>query len=136
MTQEQRSLSQVVPLLIAALVCDVAVADPSTGKQNLIGIFNRINVGRFPAGRAFALYIKLADAEGHYQFDLRFVQVASGTVLARAEGILDAKDRLASQDLSINFPQLPIPEPGRYEFQIWANGMFLGSASIHVAPRS
>lgn len=39
-------LSPIIPVLVAMLVCDVAVADPSTGKKNLIGIFNRVNVGK------------------------------------------------------------------------------------------
>ena len=61
--QEQRNLSNVVPVLVAALVCDVAVADPGTGKKNLIGVFNRVNVGKFPTKRPMSLYILGTDAE-------------------------------------------------------------------------
>ena len=55
---------ETVPLLVAALICDVAVADPSTRKQNLIGIFDRVVASKFPTSRQMHLYIKLADAEG------------------------------------------------------------------------
>ena len=49
MTQPQKTpLSEVPPLLVAALVCDVAVADPATGKKNLIGIFDQVRVGKSP----------------------------------------------------------------------------------------
>lgn len=134
-----KAKSQVVPLLVAAIVCDAAVTDPSTNKKNLIGIFDRINVGTFPTQRPMSLYLKVADAEGHYEFQIRFVQVSTGRVLARADGEVEATDRLKSTDLHMNFPPLPIPEPGRYEFQIWANAMFLGQAFIdailRVAPR-
>ena len=39
MAQESQTLSNVIPVLVAALVCDVAIADPSSAKKNLIGIF-------------------------------------------------------------------------------------------------
>ena len=43
---------------------------------------------------------------------------------------MQARDRLSSTDLCISFPPVSIPVPGRYEFQIWANSMFLGSTFI------
>lgn len=134
MNSENRQLSKVVPLLIAALVCDVAVADPSTGKKNLIGIFDRIMVGKVPTSRQMTLYLKLADADGSYDFEVKYVQVGTGSVLAGAKGGMQANDKLAATDLCIPFPPLPIPSVGRYEFQIWANSMFLGSAALNVTP--
>jgi hypothetical protein len=135
MTQDKKTLSNVIPVLVAALVCDVAVADPSTGKKNLIGIFTRINVGRFPTQRQVSLYAKLTDAEGYYQTEIKYVQVNSGKLLAEAKGELRAKDKLGSPDIIIHFPPLPIPEEGRYEFQIWVNNIFLGSAFIDAISR-
>ena len=135
MTQEKNSLSNVVPVLVAALVCDVAVADPSTGKKTLVGIFDRVNVSQFPTKRRMSLYIKVTDAEGYYEFEVRYVQVNSGQVLAEAKGEMHSNNRLISLDLHIEFPPLPIPEAGRYEFQAWANSMFLGSTFIDAMPR-
>jgi len=135
MTQKQSSLSNVVPVLVAALVCDVAVPDPSTGKKNLIGIFDRVNVGKFPTERQMSLYMKVTDAEGDYDTEVRYLQVSSGKVLAKAEGKLHSENRLASIELIIKFPPLPIPEEGRYEFQVWANSMFLGATFIDALPR-
>ena len=132
----KQPLSQVVPLLVAALVCDVAVADPVSSKKTLVGIFDRINVGTFPARRPMSVYFKIADAEGHYDFEVRYVEVGSGDVLAKAGGSLDVPDRLGSHDLYIPFPPLLIRAEGRYEFQIWANSMFLGSTFIDAVPRS
>lgn len=135
MAQQKQPLSQVVPVLVAVLICDVAVPDPSTGKKNLIGIFNRINVMKFPTTRPMSVYIKLTDADGYYEFDVRFVQVKTGEVLAGAKGELKATDRLASTDLCIQFPPLPMPEEGRYEFQVLANSIFLGSTFIDAIQR-
>lgn len=135
MTQAEQPSSQVVPLLVAALVCDVAVADPGTNKKNLIGIFDRVNVGEFPTRRPMSIYFKISDAEGRYDFEVRYVEVNSGDVLARASGQLNVSDRLASHDLYITFPPLLIRAQGRHEFQIWANSMFLGSTFIDAVPR-
>jgi hypothetical protein len=135
MTQEPRSLSSVVPVLVAALVCDVAVADPSTNKKNLIGIFDRISVGKFPTKRPMSLYVKVTDADGYYQTEVRYVHVSSGKVMAEARGELQANNKLASPEILIHFPPLPIPEEGRYEFQIWANKMFLGTTFIDAISR-
>ena len=131
---EDQPLSKVVPLLVAALVCDVAVADPSTGKKNLIGIFDQVRVEKFPTARQMSLYFKIADAEGRYDFNVRYVRADTDETLAKAEGRLEAKDRLASSDLHLPFPPLSIPAPGRYEFQLWANSMFLGSTFIDAHP--
>jgi len=79
--------------------------------------------------------MKLTDAEGYYKTQVRYVQVSSGKVLAEAEGELNARDRLASTDIYIEFPPLPIPKEGRYEFQAWANSVFLGSTFIDAVPR-
>jgi hypothetical protein len=135
LAEESHVQSQVVPLLVAALVCDVAVADPSTGKKSLLGIFDRMNVGKFPTQHPMTLYFKLTDAEGHYEIAVRYVEVSSGKVLAEATGEMEVTDRLISVDLYMSFPPLPIPGPGRYEFQIWANGMFLGTTFMDAAQR-
>ncbi len=135
MTQETRPISGLVPYLIAALVCDVAVQDPSTAKKNLIGIFDRINVSKFPTKHPMTVYIKLTDAQGDYQMEIKYVQVSTGKVLAAARGEMHATNLLASSDLYIEFRGLPIPNEGRYEFQIWANSMFLGSTFIDAVPQ-
>lgn len=135
MTQQNRVLSQVVPVLVAALICDTAVADPSTRKKNLIGIFDRVNVGKFPTSRPMSLYVKVTDAEGDYDTEVRYVQVGSGKVLAQAQGKLHSANRLASVELIIQFPPIPIPAEGRYEFQIWTNSVFLGATFIDAVPR-
>ncbi len=135
MAQKQSRLSNVVPVLVAALVCDVAVADPSTGKKNLIGIFSKVYVGKFPTIRPMSLYLKVTDAEGDYDTEARYVQISSGKILAQAEGKLHSENRLVSVDLHIEFPPLPIPKEGRYEFQVWANSMFLGATFIDAVAR-
>ncbi len=132
---EEQPFSQVTPFLVAALVCDAAVVDPSTGKKNLVGIFVRVNVHKFPTKRPVSVYLKLTDAEGRYAVSIRYVRTGTGEILTSAEGEMNFGDRLASSDYLVDFSPVPIPEAGRYEFQIWANQMFLGSTFFDAVQR-
>jgi hypothetical protein len=127
---EGRSLSSVVPVLVAALVCDVAVKEPATGKSCLIGIFDRVHTMRFPSARPMTLYLKLTDAEGAYQLVVRYVHLDTGAVIAEAHTEVVATNRLESVDGHVDFGQLALPRPGRYEFQVLANDVYIGSAFI------
>ncbi len=130
MGSEERPLSQLVPVLVAILVCDVAVRDPATGKHSLIGIFDRIWAQKFPTRRTLFLYIKLADAQGRYNLEARFLRSQTGEELVRAKGEAEISDRLIAADFSIQLPPVEFPAEGRYEFQVWANEVFLGRSFI------
>ena len=127
--------SNVTPFLVAALICDVAVADPSTGKKTLVGIFDRVNAGKFPTQHPMSLYLKMTDAEGYYPIEIDYVCVNDGSILAQVRGSMEAGDRTISTDIYIPFPSLPIPQEGRYEFRVKASGMFLGNAFIDAVAR-
>lgn len=124
-----------VPVLVAALICDVAVQDPVTGKKNLIGIFDRLWAGKFPTARPISLYIKITDAEGKYVLEVKYVKLDTDEVLGAATAEFKVEDRLQSFDFVIQLPPAPIPEAGRYEFQIWANETFIGSAFLDAVAR-
>ena len=130
MTQEERPLSKVIPVLVAVLVCDTAVAEPATGKKSLIGIFDQVIARTFPSQRPMSVYVKLTDAEGSYKIQLRYVQTGSGQELARAEAPAESTSRLGSLDFVISTPPLPIPSEGRYEFQVFANDIYLGGTFV------
>lgn len=136
LTQEERPLSKVVPVLVAVLVCDTAAADQATGKKSLIGIFDRVNVRTFPSQRPMSVYVKLTDAEGSYKIQVRYVQTSSGQELARAEGEKEFANRLGSLDFYILLPPMPIPSEGRYEFQVFANDIYLGGTFIDAVAQT
>lgn len=132
---DERPLSQTVPVLVAVLVCDTTAVDPSTGKKSLIGVFDRVWVSQFPTQRAMSVYAKLTDAQGFYRIKVKYVQTQTGQPLAEVEGEAEFEDRLSSAEFYTFIPPLPIPAPGRYEFQIWANDVFLGSTCIDAIQR-
>ena len=124
------------PLLVAALVCDVAVADPSTGKKTLIGIFDRIVVKQFPTSRQMAVYLKVTDAIGTYNLSIKYVRTETDEVLGEVKGQLGASDPRRSQDLSVQLPPVPIPAAGRYEFRVFADSVYIGAAFVDAVERA
>ena len=132
-TENTETLSPVLPVVVAALVCDTHAVDPSTGKKSLIGIFDRVNAAKFPVSRPITLYYKLTDAEGRYEFKIRYSSPGGEDLLAEATGEFTSKSRLTAMELVVPFPKLPLPAAGRYEFQLWANGMYIGTTSIDAA---
>ena len=131
--QQEGAKGQGKPVLVAALVCDVAVKDPTSGKSSLIGIFDRVHVKQFPAKRPVSVYIKLTEAEGQYDFLVKYVYSNTGEKLAEAKGHFTSKDKLATVELNLQFPPIPMPGEGRYDFQVWVNGAFLGQTFMDAA---
>ena len=133
MTDNGEERSQIVPLLVAVVICDTAVEDPNSRKKTLVGIFDRVWVREFPTRRQLSLYLKVADSLGHYDVQVKFVQVSTGEMLNEVSGKMEASDRLASGDFFIPF-DLEISSEGRYEFQIWFNGMYIGQTFLDASP--
>lgn len=133
MTDNGEERSQIIPLLVAAVICDTAVEDPNSRKKTLVGIFDRVWVQNFPTRRQLSLYLKVADALGNYDVQVKFIQVSTGEMMNEVSGKMEASDRLASGDFFIPF-DLEIPSEGRYEFQIWFNRMYLGQTFLDAGP--
>ena len=135
MAPDESSLSKIVPVLLAGLICDIGVRDPNSGKKNLIGIFDKIITPTFPTHRALTIYCKLTDAEGKYHFEFEFAHVESGRTIrdpiATREPIT-IPDRSQSYDFLVPTAIIEIPEPGRYEFRIRCNKAFLGAITLDV----
>lgn len=135
MTENEPVPSKVVPVLVAALICDSAFADPTTGKKNLVGIFDRMWVTRFPTTRPLFLYWKITDGEGKYQVQVRIVHAGKNRKVGQAAGEIYVQERLRAYDYLMDFPPVPFEEPGRYEFQIFMNDAYLGRAVLDVENR-
>lgn len=129
---EQESRSQVVPVLTAALVCDVAATDPANGKVSVLGIYDRVISPRFPVARPFCVYVRLSDADGLYELKIELVESLTNSVLTSAVATLNAPGRSRAFDFYVTLGPVEFREPGHYTFQVSANDIYLGSAPIMV----
>lgn len=115
------------------LICGQVIAEEGTQKKSLIGIFDNIYAPSFPASLSCAIYAKLRDAYGGYEIMLRFVKQADETTLmpdARFE--LNATEPSGAAEIVVNFIGATFPEPGGYEFQLYADGMYLHRVVLDV----
>lgn len=63
---------------------------------------------------------------------VRVVNASTEQLLMDIDGDLVMRDRLRSTDFLVPIPSMPVPAEGRYEFQVWFNGMYVGQTFMDV----
>src|SRR5262249_45706043 len=121
-----------VPSVLAMLACDQIIIDQQTQKKSLIGVFDNINAPAFPAALNFAVYAKLADAEGPYRFMLRVVNLKDESLLGKMEVEGNVQTKTEPMELAIYLMGIPLPEPGKYELQLYANDVYLSRITMRA----
>lgn len=123
-----------VPSLLSVLICDTVIVDAESQKKTLVGLFDMVAVSQVPFIQKVGFYAKLTDLEGTYTFRIRLVQLGEEEQLLveGTAGPYEVDDRLTCIEIALNLPPVPISEYGRYEFQFFANDMYVGRAMMNV----
>jgi uncharacterized protein DUF6941 len=122
-----------IPSVVAMLVCDQVIAEQGTNKKSLIGVFEIFNAFGFPVFiPRIAIYVKLADAFGKYQFKLRLVRLKNEQLVAEINVEAEVKDSAHYTELMLNMGNLPFPEAGKYEFQLYAGDVYLHRVTVQA----
>jgi hypothetical protein len=83
-----------------------------------------------------AVYAKMLDADGTYDFLLRIVKMSDEKVIVEAPAKNVTLPQTGSSfEFVINLAGLLLPEPGKYEIQLFGNEVYLHRATfnaIHV----
>ncbi len=121
-----------IPIVRAFLVCDLIVAEQGTGKKTLIGVFDEITSKKFPSAiQRLSVYVRTVDAVGNNRFNLKLVHLDTDTMVGESGLAGDAgPDPLGGVDLTWNIPVLTLPGPGTYEFQLFANDIWIGRTTL------
>jgi hypothetical protein len=122
--------SSPLPSVLAMLLCDQVIVDEQTKKKSLIGVFDKLNAINFPTLLNCAVYAKLADAEGQYYFKIRIVQLKDETLLGEMEMKGTVQSRVESVEVAVFLMGVTIPEPGKYEIQMYADDVYLGRVTL------
>ena len=125
------------PTLLALLICDQVIQDPTTGKHSLLGLFSRISTKAFPCTHPqLHVFISLTDGHGKASGELRMVRKdveEDAPAQMRLSGTIEFPSPLAIVDLVFKIVNLPLPAPGRYSCDFYCNGVLLGSRPFEAA---
>ena len=126
--------SDLIPTVVALLLCDTVIIEEGTGKKSLIGVFDRFNFPEFPAQvQGFSFYARLTDVEGNYTFRIDVTDLEFDKVILS----IDSSEALTPEnvrymDLVLTMPPVKFPRPGNYEFQLYANRVYIGREVVIV----
>jgi hypothetical protein len=117
------------------LLCDQVITEAGSNKKSLIGTFDGVLWPGQPVVLPVAIYAKITDAEGSYRFHIDYVYVPTDKRLARVtlDHPVEIPDRLRFSELALHLPA-PVPEPGLYEFRLFANDAYVGRAVFSAYP--
>lgn len=123
-----------------ALTADAATID-SSGKLNVLGVFDRISVQQFPAqhGR-IALVLRFiggAADVGNHRLAIRLVGPSGNEMLSLNGELQAAPGRRSIADGMriphvLNLDGLVLPEPGQYTFEVMVDGRYQASLALMV----
>jgi hypothetical protein len=121
------------PTFNALLICDHTIREEQTMKMSLIGIFFAIGSANFPVvHHSLSVYLSVGDAEGHYKLRLELLRSDTMQRIGRGESEVDVLDRRLPAEFVFVLQALAFDQPGRYQFDLYANDEWVGSQSFQV----
>lgn len=120
------------PTLQSVWLVDSADRDPTTGKVNVLGMFDCIDV---PAGSEYAagatLFFAVRGVHGRADLDLLYVDLATDEVLVERAVRVDG-DPLDATDVTVRMSRIPTPHAGEFAWELQCDGEPLGSCRVRV----
>lgn len=121
-----------------AVCCDAANVSRE-GKLNLLGIFNSIHAGEFPATHPHLSLVLRVEArigeEGDYPMLIRFVDEDGGE-LFKVEGNLSLHGATPGRPMTaqtvIDINNVQFPRPATYAFDVFLGDHHVRSVAIHA----
>lgn len=122
------------PVLLAFLTCESVIHDAETQKKTLVGVFDRVLSGGVPlAIYNIGLYAKLVEGAGPYTFKIRMVNLEDEMpVIGDISTPANWANPRAPIEFGVNIKGLFIKAFGDYEFQLFANDVYLGRTVFSV----
>jgi hypothetical protein len=122
------------PVLKSFLIADAVIQDRASGKWSVVGIFDRVLAPSFPTVHpVVAIYLKMADVEGKHRLRVEF-RDSEDRCVGRFEGVeVEVKEGSQTVELGLPTQMLPLTMPGRYQFQLFVDDEYAGSADLTAA---
>lgn len=122
-----------IPTLLAFIVCDTVIHDAATGKRTLVGVFDKVASPASPVQlNSVGLYAKLVEGSGTYEIKVRLVNLKDESPVMEIKANAQWTNSDEPMELAFNFAGVPLGDFGTYEFQLFANDVFLGRALLRA----
>ena len=109
------------PVCKAILLCDSVNMDDSTELADILGVFSKLGLERFPSPiPPFIVYLQLTNGVGRYRLTVEVHDLHNGEVLFRIEAFIEFDDKLNAQILAIPISLLSLRHPGPYDIIVLA----------------
>lgn len=114
------------PVPVALIVCD-SVYKETRGKTALVGLFNTIRAGQFPAHHTrICVYAAVTSARPTDRYKLELVHSETDEILFSTEGPPPEQiTPLAICEFTFTFDDLVFKKPGLYHMRFWGNDHLL-----------
>jgi hypothetical protein len=120
------------PSLQALWLVDDANQDSDTGKINITGMFDVIEIERpathFAAGAS--LFFALTGLHGKVDLTLRYVNLSDLSVLLERPLSVAADSPLVAKVVCVAAPPMPVPRPGIYAWELYWQDDMIGSSRL------
>ena len=123
-----------IPTLLAFIVCDTVIHDAASQKKTLVGLFDQVLSPREPITiNNLAVYAKLVEGSGDYAIKVRLVNLKDEGPVLQIEAKVNWTVAESPLELGMNFTGVVLNEFGTYEFQLFANDIYLGRAIMKAS---
>ena len=124
------------PVLQAIILADHVYEDMHSGKKVIAGTFCEMAAVSFPSkyNRGAFLFLSLTEFQGKLPITIEYVDlVRNETLLEFGDIIAFANTPLETCELVVELPELPLPHPGTYAFEVFLYDVPLGSFRFVVS---
>lgn len=122
----------VTPFLQALWLADEISQDSATGKVTVRGIFDQIEVDSPATHFTCVAYLFFAVRNVHRRVDLvlRYVDLSTNEVLLERPVALESDGPLATTDVSIHLPRIPVPHSGEFAWELYCGNDVIGVSRV------
>lgn len=107
------------PVVLAVVVCDMAIRDALTNKVSLIGLFSTIRATSFPSTHSLmTIYVALTGGHGTQDIEIRLVRAEDEQPVMSMIGGIDFVDPLQVYELILEWRGVQFERQGDYLIEV------------------
>ena len=123
------------PPVQAFLLCNEILHDARTDQFVLVGPVTYVPATEFPVGVRLSVYLQVTGGHGRYALEFELRDCDGETYWRWQPGGLEHPDPVFPHKVAFHDLVLDIPQAGRYDLVLRANGEDLASQGLWVGPR-